>query len=93
MVSCCWQGLVLTARPHAASMASSCMYPSAESEQDNAEGCCWVSWGKVRELEVPGNTEWSQGSCAQAGSFHLLLISFMAAIKTDTSLTACNECQ
>lgn len=50
-----------------------------------------VIWG--RDMWLPKSQQRNQTRWQRVGSFHLLLISSTAAIKTDTSLTACNERQ
>lgn len=50
-----------------------------------------VIWG--RDMWLPKSQQRNQTRWQRVGSFHLLLISPTAAIKTDTSLTACNERQ
>lgn len=46
-----------------------------------------------RDMWLPKSQQRNQIHWQRVGSCHLLLINSMAAIKTDTSLTACNECQ
>ena len=46
-----------------------------------------------RDMWLPKSQQRNQIRWQKVGSFHLLLISSTAAIKTDTSLTACNEHQ
>lgn len=44
-----------------------------------------------QDMWLPKSQQRNQIQWQRAESFHLLLINSMAAIKTDTSLTACNE--